>query len=92
MLLERLLEVTSLLLLAISLVRFIITLIYLKYNDPGRDRTCNLLLRRQTRYPLRHRTHTITGALSVRGLYVDGHVVDCHLRRTSLSCRNVAML
>ena len=25
-------------------------------TDPGRDRTCNLLLRRQTRYPLRHRT------------------------------------
>ena len=24
--------------------------------DPGRDRTCNLLLRRQTRYPLRHWT------------------------------------
>ena len=27
-----------------------------KYYDPGRDRTCNLLLRRQTRYPLRHWT------------------------------------
>ena len=24
--------------------------------DPGRTRTCNLLLRRQTRYPLRHWT------------------------------------
>ena len=25
-------------------------------NDPGRTRTCNLLVRSQTRYPLRHRT------------------------------------
>jgi hypothetical protein len=25
----------------------------------------------------------------VRWLSVDGHVVDCHLRRTSLSCHNV---
>ena len=27
-----------------------------KIFDPGRTRTCNLLLRRQTRYPLRHWT------------------------------------
>ncbi len=26
-----------------------------KFTDPGRDRTCNLLIRSQTRYPLRHR-------------------------------------
>jgi hypothetical protein len=27
-----------------------------KVIDPGRIRTCNLLIRSQTRYPLRHRT------------------------------------
>ncbi len=34
-----------------------------KKNDPGRDRTCNLLLRRQTRYPLRHWTRLIFNAI-----------------------------
>ena len=30
--------------------------LYEKHYDPGRIRTCNLLIRSQTRYPLRHRT------------------------------------
>ena len=30
--------------------------LYEKHYDPGRIRTCNLLIRSQTRSPLRHRT------------------------------------
>ena len=40
-----------------------------KKADPARSRTCNLLLRRQTRYPLRHRT-------CVEGSRSDGYKRD----------------
>jgi hypothetical protein len=33
-----------------------------------------------------------TCVLKVRWLSVDGHIVDCHLGRTPLSCHNVAMV
>ena len=56
-----------------------------RFLDPGRDRTCNLLIRSQTRYPLRHKAQVeITYGMLYKSLLMDEQ------RFANQSCAHIA--